>query len=281
MVLRGIVLNGGLAAVKLAGGVFGNTYALIADAAESLLDILTSILVWAGFRVAARPPDADHPYGHGKAESLSALAVALFVFAMAGWVAWHAVREIQTPHQGPAWWTLLVLAGVVALKLAFARRLRRASHEIGSTALGAEAMHHWSDAMTSAAAFVGISLALWGGKGWETADDWAALFACVIIAANGVAIFMKALGDVMDTAVATEFEQEVRAIALRVDGVLALDKCRVRKSGLSHLVDIQVRVDGELTVRAGHDIAHAVKDALVASPAHAITDVTVHVEPMR
>jgi cation diffusion facilitator family transporter len=135
--------------------------------------------------------------------------------------------------------------------------------------------------MTSAAAFIGISIALWGGKGWETADDWAALFACVIIAFNGFGMFTKALGDVMDAAVPQKLEGEIRGLALAVPGVRALDKVRVRKSGLSHLVDIQVRVDGELTVRAGHDIAHAVKDALIASVPHAISDVTVHIEPMK
>ncbi len=279
--LRGIALNATLAAVKIAGGVFGHTYALIADGAESLLDILSSTLVWAGFRVAARPPDADHPYGHGKAEPLAALAVALFVFVMAGWIAVYAVHEIITPHQGPAWWTLLVLAGVIVVKMIFSRRMEAAGEEVGSTALGVEALHHWSDAMTSAAAFVGIVIALWGGKGWETADDWAALFACVVISFNGVGMFGKALRDVMDTAVAQDFENEVRALALAVPGVAALDKVRVRKSGLSHLVDIQVRVDGELTVRAGHDIAHAVKDALLASGRHAISDVSVHIEPAK
>ncbi len=281
LVLRGIALNATLAAVKIAGGVFGHTYALIADGAESLLDILSSTLVWAGFRVAARPPDADHPYGHGKAEPLAALAVALFVFVMAGWIAVYAVHEIITPHQGPAWWTLLVLAGVIVVKMIFSRRMEAAGEEVGSTALGVEALHHWSDAMTSAAAFVGIVIALWGGKGWETADDWAALFACVVISFNGVGMFGKALRDVMDTAVAQDFENEVRALALAVPGVAALDKVRVRKSGLSHLVDIQVRVDGELTVRAGHDIAHAVKDALLASGRHAISDVSVHIEPAK
>jgi cation diffusion facilitator family transporter len=281
LVLRGIALNAMLAAVKIAGGVFGHTYALIADGAESLLDILSSTLVWAGFRVAARPPDADHPYGHGKAEPLAALAVALFVFVMAGWIAVYAVHEIITPHQGPAWWTLLVLAGVIVVKMIFSRRMEAAGEEVGSTALGVEALHHWSDAMTSAAAFVGIVIALWGGKGWETADDWAALFACVVISFNGVGMFGKALRDVMDTAVAQDFENEVRALALAVPGVAALDKVRVRKSGLSHLVDIQVRVDGELTVRAGHDIAHAVKDALLASGRHAISDVSVHIEPAK
>ena len=211
LVLRGIALNAVLAAIKFAGGVFGHTYALIADGAESLLDILSSSLVWAGFRVAAKPPDADHPYGHGKAESLSALAVALFVFLMAGWIAVHAVHEIVTPHQAPAWWTLVVLAGVVVAKMWFSRRLDATGEEVGSTALGAEALHHWSDAMTSAAAFVGIGIALWGGQGWETADDWAALFGCVIIAFNGVGMFGKALRDAMDTAVALDFENEVRA----------------------------------------------------------------------
>jgi cation diffusion facilitator family transporter len=281
LVLRGIALNAVLAAVKFAGGIFGHTYALIADGAESLLDILSSSLVWAGFRVAAKPPDADHPYGHGKAEPLAALAVAVFVFFMAGWIAVHAVREIMTPHQAPAWWTLVVLAGVVSTKMWFSRRMGAAGEEVGSTALGIEALHHYSDALTSAAAFVGICIALWGGKGWETADDWAALFACVIIAFNGVGMVGKALGDVMDTAAPTSFENEVRAIALAVAGVQALDKVRVRKSGLSHLVDIQVRVDGELTVRQGHDIAHAVKDALIASVPHTISDVTVHIEPAK
>ena len=277
--LRGIALNALLAAVKFAGGIFGHTYALIADGAESLLDILSSLLVWAGFRVAAKPPDADHPYGHGKAEPLTALAVAVFVFLMAGLIAVQAVNQIMTPHQAPAWWTLLVLAGVVVTKMWFSRRMGIAGEQAGSTALGIEALHHYSDALTSAAAFVGICIALWGGPGWETADDWAALFACVIIAFNGFGMVVKALGDVMGTAAPTKFENEVRAIALAVSGVQALDKVRVRKSGLSHLVDIQVRVNGELTVREGHDIAHAVKDALIASAPHAISDVTVHVEP--
>ena len=281
LVLRGIALNAVLAVAKFTGGILGNTYALIADGAESTLDIFSSLLVWAGFRVAARPPDANHPYGHGKAEPLAALAVAGFVFAMAAWVGIHAVHEIITPHQAPKWWTLPLLAVVIALKLGFSRRLRAAGVAAGSTALDVEAVHHWSDAVTSSAAFIGIAIALIGGPGWEPADDWAALFACVIIAVNGVTMLTRALGDVMDTAVPATFENEVRAIALSVPGVHALDKVRMRKSGLIYLVDIQVIVDGEITVRAGHDIAHAVKDALLASVRHRISDVTVHVEPVR
>jgi cation diffusion facilitator family transporter len=281
LVLRGIALNTGLAAVKLTGGFLGNTYALIADGIESLLDILSSCIVWAGFRVAAEPPDENHPYGHGKAEPLAALCVALCIFAASGWIAWHALLKILHPHVGPSWWTLPLLAGVVALKLWFSRRVNRASAETGSTALGVEAWHHYSDAVTSAAAFVGIGIAVVGGPGWEAADDWAALLASAVIAFNGVGACNQALAGVMDTAVPAAFEAEVRAVALKVAGVEALDKCRVRRSGLSHLVDIQVRVNPDLSVRAGHDIAHAVKDALLASAPHAISDVSVHIEPMK
>lgn len=280
LVLRGIALNGALALLKFAGGIFGHTYALIADGVESMLDILSSLLVWAGFRVASRPPDANHPFGHGKAEPLAALSVAAFIFAAAGWIGWHAIHEIITPHRGPHWATLPLLAGIVAVKIWFSRRMHAAGEEAGSTALGAEALHHYSDAVTSGAAFVGIAIAIVGGHGYEAADDWAALIGCVVIAVNGAAMAQRALGDVMDTAVPERFENEVRSHAISVPGVLALDKCRVRKSGLSHLVDIHVRVDGALTVTQGHDIAHGVKDALLASPLR-VSDVSVHIEPMK
>jgi cation diffusion facilitator family transporter len=280
LVLRGIVLNLVLAILKFSGGILGNTYALIADGMESLLDVFSSALVWAGFRVAARPPDDDHPYGHGKAEPLAAMAVGLVILAAAVWIAMHAVREITTPHHAPHWATLPLLAGIVAVKWWFSRRMAHAGETEGSTGLGAEAWHHYSDAVTSAAAFVGIAIAVTCGKGYETADDWAALIACGVIVFNGVTIFNRALADVMDTAVPLEFENEVRAVAKAVAGVCGIDKCRVRKSGLSHLVDIHVEVNPQLTVHEGHDIAHAVKDALIHAPLR-ISDVSVHIEPAR
>jgi len=280
LVLRGIWLNLVLAVVKFAGGVFGHTYALIADGAESLLDVFSSALVWAGFRVAARPPDENHPYGHGKAEPLAALAVALSIFVAAAWIGTHAVREILAPHQKPHWGTLPLLAGIVTVKYWFSRRMHRAGESEGSTALGAEAWHHYADALTSASAFVGIALVVFGGDRFIGADSWAALLACVVIVFNGVHIFNRALADVMDTAVPVAFENEVRAVALAVDGVLSLDKCRVRKSGLIHLVDIHVVVNPRISVYDGHEIAHAVKDALERSALH-ISDVSVHIEPAR
>lgn len=278
MVARGILLNSILAIVKIAGGIWGNTYALIADGVESLLDIFSSTLVWAGLHWAARPPDAEHPYGHGKAEPIAGLIVSLFIFAAAAWVGQHALHEIATPHQGPHWGTLPLLAGVVVIKIRFSRQLVAAGRESSSNTVGIEAWHHYADALTSAAAFVGITIAVIGGKGYESADDWAALAACFVILWNGVGFFRTSVNDVMDRAAPEALEVQVRKLASSVEGVLGIDKCRVRKSGLSHLVDIHVEVDGNLSVRHGHDIAGAVKHRLLESPLH-ITDVLVHIEP--
>ncbi len=276
LVLGGVALNLALAAVKFAGGVLGSTYALVADGVESLVDAGASVLVWAGFRYAAKPPDADHPHGHGKAEPLAALAVALVTLAAAGWIAVHATREILTPHRGPHWGTLPLLALVVAVKWAYSRRLSRAAGD--GVALGAEAWHHAADALTSAAAFVGITVALVGGPDYAAADDWAALAACLVIALNGVAILRRALGQVMDAASSPETHAAVRACAAAVPGVLGVDKCRVRRSGLAHLVEIEIEVEPELSVRLGHVLAHQVQDALLAAGL-AVTHVVVHVEP--
>jgi len=279
LIVRGMVLNAVLGVIKIAGGVLGSAYALVADGVESLTDIAISVLVWAGFQWAARPPDRDHPYGHGKAEAVAGLLTALVVLGAGAGIAWHAVNEIRDPRLLPQWWTLAILAGVVAAKVVFSRRLNEAGRDTESTALGAEALHHLSDAMTSAAAFVGISIAVVGGRGYAAADGWAALVAASVIAFNGANIFRRALNEVMDIAVPAKMENAVRALAAGVPGVASLHTCRVRKSGLSYLVDIQIRVPGDLSVREGHGIAHAVKDSLLASRLR-VSDVTVHVEPL-
>lgn len=278
LALRGVGLNAVLAAVKIAGGVFGHAYVLVADGAESVLDIFSSATAWAGLRWAARPPDANHPYGHGKADTLAALAVALGIFATAAGIGWGAVHKIMAPQTGPHWATLPLLAVVAMVKFWFSRRMQAAGQAAGSTALGAEALHQGADALTSTAAFVGISIAVIGGPAWKVADGWAALVACGIIIFNGARVFRRALDEAMDIAAPTALEKEIRAVALRVPDVRGLDKCRVRRSGLNLIVDIQIEVNGALTVRRGHEIAHDVKDALLRAPL-AISDVSVHVEP--
>lgn len=274
----GMAINIVLAIVKIVTGVVGNSYALIADGIESTADIVSSLVVWTGLKISALPADEDHPYGHGKAESIAAIIVAVALLAAAVFIAVQSIREIVTPHHAPAWFTLLVLALVIGTKETLYRFVFKVGTELASTAVKGEAWHHRSDAITSTAAFVGIAIALVGGRGYESADDWAALLACTVIAFNGSRLFRAALDEIMDAAAAPEVQAEVRKGAECVAGVIRVDECRIRKSGLGMFVDMQLRVDGNLTVFRGNDIAEEVAARLKASPL-GIAGVMVHVEP--
>ena len=278
LALVGLVVNAAFALVKITAGVFGNAYALIADGIESALDAAGSIVIWGGLRFAARPPDASHPYGHGKAEPLAAVIVALGVLAAATALAIASAREIFLPHHGPEPFTLLVLVIAVVVKEALFRAVRRVGRRVESTAVTTDAWHHRADAVTSMAAAVGISMALIGGEKWQRADDYAALFACVVIATTGVRLLRPALHEILDTAPRGGIAESLQRAARSVPGVIDLDKCYVRKMGVAYYVDLHVRVDGSISVREGHDLAHRVKDIIRAADSR-IADVLVHVEP--
>jgi len=276
--LIGIVANALLAAIKGVAGVLGNSYALIADAIESTTDIASSLIVWGGLKISALPPDADHPYGHGKAEPLAATIVALTLIAAAIGIAVQSVREIITPHHAPAPFTLAVLVLVVVTKETLFRFVFRISKSVNSTAVKSDAWHHRSDAITSLAAFIGISVSLIGGVGYESADDWAALFASVIILFNAYRILRPAVNEVMDAAPPSSVENAIRKVAQDVPGVIALEKCFIRKMGFSYYIDLHVTVDGSISVRKGHDIARQVREALRQSNP-SIAEVLIHIEP--
>lgn len=273
-----LLVSVALGAVKITAGIVGSSYALVADGVESLLDVMSSMLVWGALRIGVTPPTTRYPYGLGKVEPLAALVVATMLLLVAFGIAVQAVRSILEPQEAPAPFTLGVLVGVVVTKEALYRVLSRRGERIGSKAMAADAWHHRSDALTSLAAFIGISVALVAGEGYESADDWAALFACGVIAFNGVRLFRSGLDEVLDAAAPPEVEADIRRTALSVAGARAIDTCRVRRSGLGLLVDIHVEVDAELTVREGHALAHEVKDELLAS-GQRILDVLVHIEP--
>lgn len=277
-VQHGIGLNLLLAIVKVVAGVLGNSYALIADAIESGSDVLSSILVWIGLRTAARPPDENHPYGHGKAEPVAAIVVSLMLISASVLIAVESINHIRTPHETPAAWTLLIIGAIVIGKELIFRYVMRTAEDINSTAIKGEAQHHRADAITSVAAFVGITIALIGGKGYESADDWAALLAALFIAYNAWNIFRPAFSELMDEAVDGKIVAEIRVIANNVEGVEAIDKCFVRKMGFEYFVDIHVVVNGEISVREGHDIAHRVKNSILQSKPE-VYDVLTHVEP--
>lgn len=267
-----------LAVIKFLGGIFGHSYALIADGIESTVDIFSSLLVLLGLRYAARPADENHPYGHGKAEPLITFAVVVFLVLSAFTIAWQSIQNIQTPHALPESWTLWVLAGIILWKETSFQVVLRRSKKLGSSSLKAEAWHHRSDAITSVAAFIGISIALFGGEGFEVADDYAALLAVGFILYNCYGIFRPALGEVMDENNHDTLVEEIRQIALTVPGVSDTEKCFIRKAGMKYHVDLHAHVDGKLTVREGHDIAHELKDTLRREIPQ-LGHVLIHIEP--
>lgn len=273
-----ILVNTALAVTKLVAGIVGHTYALVADAIESTADIFSSTIVWGGLRVASREPDDAYPFGYGKAEPLAAAVVSLMLLGAAASIAIEAISEIRTPHHSPAAWTLVVLVAVVVVKWTLSRRVHAIGAETGSVAVKADAWHHMSDAVTSAAAFVGISIAVWGGPGWESADDWAALVASGIIAFNGVAMIRPALQDLMDRMASPEIVAAVARAAASVDGVLATEKLAVRRSGLTYRVTIHVQTDPEISLRDAHVLSGKVKGAIRAAVPR-VEYVLVHMEP--
>jgi cation diffusion facilitator family transporter len=282
-VQRGVLWNASLAAVKLVAGVVGNTYALIADAVESMADVFTSAIVYQGLRVSARGPDEDYPFGYGKAESLAAAVVALMLMGTATVIAVEAVREIRTPHLVPAPWTLIVLVAVILVKLVLSRQVRTVGSEIGSTAVHAEGWHHLSDAVTSAAAFIGISVAivasaLWPGTRWESADDWAALLASFVIAYNGVSILRASSRELMDRAPGPDVVTKIRNAAEAVPGVLATEKVLVRKAGVVFRVTLHVQASPAMSLHEAHVLGGKVKSAIRAAEPR-VDAVLVHLEP--
>jgi cation diffusion facilitator family transporter len=276
--LIGILASILLAFIKAAAGIVGNSYALIADAIESISDVFTSIIVLMGLRIASKPADRDHPYGHGKAEPIAAIIVSLALFGAAVIIIIQSIHEIITPHHAPASFTLIVLVAVVLIKESLFRFVLKIGTSVESLVIKNDAWHHRSDAITSTAAFIGISIALIGGKGYEEADDWAALLASGIIIFNAYKLLLPGIMEIMDTAPHPLIIEEVKNIAKEVDGVIDLDKCFVRKMGLVFYIDIHVIVDGKISVSKGHYIAHQVKDKLIESNPK-ITDVLVHIEP--
>jgi len=273
-----IIGNALLAIIKGITGIFGNSFALIADAIESASDVFSSLLVLFGLKYSTKPADENHPYGHGKAEPMVTFLVVGFLVISATIIAYQSIVNIQTPHETPESFTLYVLAAIVIIKEVFYRFVSKKSDQTKSTSLKADAWHHRSDAITSLMAFIGISFAIYMGKGYEDADDWAALLASGFILYNAYLIFRPALGEIMDEHMHDDFIVEIKEIAKPVAGVIEIEKCYVRKTGMTFNVDMHIVVDGNLSVTKGHDIAHEVKNE-IQKKFPEIADVLIHVEP--
>lgn len=273
-----IVGNAGLAIIKGLAGFFGNSYALIADAIESTADIFSSFLVLFGLKYASRPADKNHPYGHGRAEPLITFLVVGFLITSATIIAYESIKNIGTPHELPKIWTLFVLIPLIIWKEISFQLVIRKAKETNSSSLKADAWHHRSDAITSIAALIGISIALYFGNGYETADDWAALFASGFILYNSYKIFRPALGEIMDEHLYDDLVADIRKVSLSCAGVVATEKCFVRKAGMKYHVELHAIVQADITVKYGHEIAHNLKDTLL-NDIPQLGHVLIHIEP--
>jgi len=277
----GMVVNTFLAAGKLAAGVLGHSHALVADAVESLADIFSSIVVWRGMVVASEPADEDHPYGHGKAEPIAAAMVSTILLLAAVSIAATSVQSMLSgEHAGPRPFTLVVLVAVIVIKEGLFRFVRGEAISVESTAIDADAWHHRSDAITSLAAAIGITVSLIGGKGYHSADDVAAIVAAGIIAFNGWRLLRPAMNELMDASPNRQVIDQIRKTAASIPGVAGVEKCMVRKMGHRYYVDMHLEVDPKMTVQQGHAISHDVKDK-VKEKFPAVRDVLVHIEPAR
>ncbi len=273
-----IIGNTSLAIIKGLAGFFGNSYALIADAIESTTDIFASFLVLFGIKYSNKPADKNHPYGHGRAEPLITFLVVGFLITSATIIAYESIINIGTPHQLPKPWTLIVLGAIIIWKEYSFRVVMKRSIQTNSSSLRADAWHHRSDAITSVAAFLGISIALILGNGYESADDWAALFASGFILYNSYQIFRPALGEIMDEHLYDDLIEQIRIVSLQVDGIIDTEKCFIRKAGMQYHVDLHAIVDSNITVKEGHDLAHKLKDTL-REEIPELGHVLIHVEP--
>jgi len=278
--MLGLVANLLLALGKLTAGLLGRSHALIADSIESLGDVFGSLIVWRGLQIASRPPDPEHPYGHGKAEPIASALVAVLLLMAGVGIAIQSIHEIRSPRQGPAAFTLLVLLAVISIKEGLFQRLQRVGRTIGSAAVHTDAWHHRSDAITSAAAAVGIAVAIIGGKGYEAADDWAALFASGVILFTGMRLLRPATAELMDRSAEPGLVERATQVAESHEGVIRVEKLLMRKMGLYYVADMHLEVAPTMTVFEGHEIAHGVKDAVRAAFPQ-IVELTIHVEPAR
>ncbi|POY38313.1 cation-efflux pump [Solitalea longa] len=273
-----IIGNFFLAIIKWLAGYFGNSYALIADAIESTADILSSLLVLLGLKYTNRPADENHPYGHGRLEPLITFMVVAFLVTSATVIAYESIQNINQPHALPRKFTLLILIPLIIWKEVSFQLVMKRARQTNSSALRADAWHHRSDAVTSLAALIGISIALIFGKGYESADDWAALFAAGFILFNSYKIFRPALGEIMDEHMYDDLVDDIRKVALTVKGIEATEKCFIRKAGMIYHVDLHAIVEATITVKQGHDIAHQLKDTLRREIPQ-LGHILIHVEP--
>lgn len=276
--LLGLAVNLLLGVVKLVGGILGHSFALIADAVNSIGDVVTTLVVLFALRVAQRPPDAEHPYGHSRAEGIAASNVAILMIVSALLVGWEAIQRLSNVNLAPPVWTLWIAGANVIIKEGLYRYKFKIGRRLGSASIIANAWDHRSDALSALAVLIGLATVRIGGARFMWADEAASLVVVAAIVWTGVQLFRSSASELMDVQADSKYVNRIRATALLVKGVEDVETLWVRKSGLEYFADIHIQVDPSLTVAEGHRIGHRVKDHLLEEYV-SLRDVLVHLEP--
>jgi len=277
-VLFGLFSNLALIAIKAVAGILGNSFALLADAVESATDALSSLFLWMGLRYAQRPPDENHPYGHGRLEPLLTFLVVAFLLGSALSIGIQGYLNLKNPQTLPKPFTLVVLLGIIAWKEATFHYIRLKAKRLHSSVLQVEAWHHRSDALSSLFALVGIGMAWILGPDFAWLDEAAALISALILVLNAYRIFRKAFSEIMDEDVYQPLANRILEIGESLPFIMGIPTCRIRKLGTRYYVDLHVWVDPSMSVAQSHAHAHDLKDCIMADQPQ-IQDVLIHVEP--
>ena len=277
-ILLSIISSVLLALLKGYSGFAGHSDALIADAIESGTDVLASFLVLFGIYYSTKPADDEHPYGHGKAEALVTFGVVGILLISATLIAYNGIQHLSIEQEQPELFTIFVLIGIIIWKELSYRYVLSKGKKTNSLSIQADAWHHRSDAISSLIALFGISLSLLFGPAFSKADDWAAIAASLFIVYNAYIIFRPALGEILDEHNHHELIDKIKQMETHIVGVQGLEKCLVRKTGMTYLVDLHLEVAGSISVNEGHRIAHEFKDYLQGQLPE-INDVLIHIEP--
>jgi len=278
-VLFGLFSNLILVALKAGIGILGNSFALIADALESATDSVSSLMLYFGLKYAQRPPDENHPYGHGRFEGLLTFVVVFFLLSSAIGIGIQAIANLQKPQTLPAPFTLIALLGIVAWKETSFWYIRARARRLHSSLLEAEAWHHRADAISSIFGLIGIGLAWMLGPEFAWLDEAAALLSALVLLFNAYRIFRKAFSEFMDEDMYQPMAKEILEIGKELPFILGIPTCKIRKLGARYFVDLHVWVEPEISVALGHAHAHALKDK-IKSHLPSIEDVLIHVEPV-
>jgi cation diffusion facilitator family transporter len=276
IVVAGVITNICLTFIKVTGGLLGGSQALVADGVHSLSDLVTDVVVFFGLRYSSKPRDANHPYGHGKIETLATTLVGILLIMTGGLLGWNALRASIGSSVGvPGRVALVVVIVSIVFKEVLYRYTMVYARRIHSSALVANAWHHRSDALSSVAALGGI---LGARLGFPVLDPVGAMIVALMIIKVGVDVVWRASGELVEETLQDGTTAAMSARACEVDGVLGVPEIHLRYVGPSIVVDMAITVSGRLSVAEGHRIAHSVEDALTTA-FDEIAVVSVHVEP--